>query len=249
MYGESSVQESFHAAETLKLLSFNEYDFIGGKYSTTECQLFRKRILECIISTDMALMKQLRGQLADHLERLEIKDGNNADKLIELSSPAAAEKSKQLVSNSLIHACDISTSLRQYELSTMWADLLFDEFFGQGDMEKSQGLEVSMMCDRKTTKIASGQAGFIQFIVMPIFSTLSHIVPVINDVQLAYGDTNIEKWKVRTEAEKKLIEKEEKMKQLMSEAANKKKLELAAPKDIQKIEPKDVKQMEAKVEQ
>ena len=90
-------------------------------------------------------------------------------------------------------------------------------------MEKSQGLEVSMMCDRKTTKIASGQAGFIQFIVMPIFSTLSHIVPVINDVPISYGNTNIEKWNVRTEAEKKLVEKEEKMKQLMSEAANKKK--------------------------
>ena len=60
MYGEASVQESFHAAETLKLLSYNEFDFISDTYGPIEGQLFRKRILECIISTDMALMKQLR---------------------------------------------------------------------------------------------------------------------------------------------------------------------------------------------
>jgi hypothetical protein len=28
-----------------------------------------------------------------------------------------------------LHACDISTSLRPFDLSTQWADLLFDEFF------------------------------------------------------------------------------------------------------------------------
>jgi len=60
-----------------------------------------------------------------------------------------------------LHACDISTSLRDFEVSTVWADLLFDEFFNLGDMEKAQGLEISMMCDRTTTNIAGGQAGFI----------------------------------------------------------------------------------------
>ena len=69
-----------------------------------------------------------------------------------------------------------------------------------------------MLCDRDTTKVAGGQAGFIQFIVMPIFSTLSQVVPEISDVQLAGGHQNLEKWDIRAEAEKKLLEKEEKMK-------------------------------------
>ena len=34
--------------------------------------------------------------------------------------------------------------------------LNFAEFFNQGDTEKSMKLEVSMMCDRETTNIASG---------------------------------------------------------------------------------------------
>ena len=34
MYGEVSIQESYHAAETIKLLNLNEYDFVSEKHST-----------------------------------------------------------------------------------------------------------------------------------------------------------------------------------------------------------------------
>lgn len=75
-----------------------------------------------------------------------------------------------------------------------------------------------MLCDRDTTKIAGGQAGFIQFVVMPIFQQLAHISPSINDVQLANGFANIEKWKVRADAERIQAEKEAKMKAILLQA-------------------------------
>lgn len=77
----------------------------------------------------MALMKKLRGELADHLQKFMIEGGTNAEKLIDNSTKKSTERTKQLVSNGLIHACDISTSLREFDLSTVWADLLFEEFF------------------------------------------------------------------------------------------------------------------------
>jgi hypothetical protein len=66
------------------------------------------------------------------------------------------ENSKQLISSSLIHAADISTSIRPFDISETWADKLFEEFFSQGDTEKSKGLDISFLCDRKTTQIAGG---------------------------------------------------------------------------------------------
>ena len=60
-----------------------------------------------------------------------------------------------------------------------------------------------MLCDRETTKIAGGQAGFIKFVVMPIFQQLAQVTPAINDVQLANGLANVERWNIRVEAEKK----------------------------------------------
>jgi len=56
----------------------------------------------------------------------------------------------------LIHAADISTSIRPFEISQTWADKLFEEFFYQGDTEKAKGLSISFLCDRKTTEIAGG---------------------------------------------------------------------------------------------
>lgn len=160
----------------------NEYDFLSDHFSPLETQLFKKRVIDTIIHTDMAEMKNLRDQLSKHMERFQIENGHNTDLLIDTTNAKTTEVSKQLVANSVIHACDISTSLREFEVSTKWADLLFEEFFNQGDMEKSQGLDVSMLCDRETTNIAGGQSGFIQFCVMPIFNQLAQISPGINDV-------------------------------------------------------------------
>jgi len=156
MYGEEHVQENFHAAQTLKLLDIAEYDFLSGKFSRADIKLMKKRMAEAILFTDMATMKQLRDEFQAHLNKFGIQGGRNREKLIDTSSPATIEYSKQLVSNTLLHACDISTNLREFQVGLTWTDLLFHEFFNQGDTEKAQGLEVSMMCDRETTQIASG---------------------------------------------------------------------------------------------
>ena len=192
------------------MLDTYDYDFLSGLHSAGEIKTIRKRILHSILATDMAQMKQLRNEFQEHLNRFGIKETENRNQLIDVTSPDSIEYSKQLVSDVVLHACDISTSLRDFDISTQWADLLFDEFFNQGDMEKAQNLEVSMMCDRTTTNIAGGQAGFIQFVVMPIFTQLTNICPQIQDLQLSTGLDNIEKWKVRAEYEKRLKEKQDK---------------------------------------
>ena len=101
----------------------------------------------------------------------------------------------------ILHACDISTSLRDFDTSTQWATLLFEEFFTQGEVEKSKGLKISPMCDRSTTDIAGGQAGFISFLVMPIFMQLSDVCPEVY-LQIENGAKNIETWKIKAEKEK-----------------------------------------------
>lgn len=184
-------------------------------FSASEVKTIRKRMVESILSTDMAQMKQLRDDFQLHLNQFGIQDTVNRERLIDTTDADTIEDSKQLVSSCVLHACDISTSLRDFDISTQWADLLFDEFFNQGDMEKAQGLDVSIMCDRTTTNIAGGQAGFIQFVVMPIFQQLAHVCPQIKHLQLATGKQNIEKWKIRADHEKRVKEKEEKRRALL----------------------------------
>lgn len=54
----------------------------------------------------------------------------------------------------LVHASDIGNPARPFDICKIWALKILSEFFAQGDREKKLGLEVSMLCDRKTTNVA-----------------------------------------------------------------------------------------------
>ena len=77
MYGEEHVQENFHAATTVKLLDCADYDFLSARFSPAEFKLIRKRIVETILFTDMATMKQLREDFQNHLNKFGIKNKQN----------------------------------------------------------------------------------------------------------------------------------------------------------------------------
>ena len=94
MYGDEHVQENFHAAQTVKLLDISEYDFLSGKFSRKDIQLIKKRIVQSILFTDMATMKQLRDEFQDHLNKFNITKDENRDLLIDNSSPETIEVSK-----------------------------------------------------------------------------------------------------------------------------------------------------------
>jgi hypothetical protein len=46
------------------------------------------------------------------------------------------------------HLADISSSTKSFDLARQWTDLLFVEFFAQGDLERQQGFGISMLMDR-----------------------------------------------------------------------------------------------------
>ena len=39
------------------------------------------------------------------------------------------------------------------------------------------GLEITMLCDRKTTNVSKSQIGFIQFVVAPYFDAMTVLMP------------------------------------------------------------------------
>lgn len=73
----------------------------------------------------MASMNELRQGFQQHLDKQGIRNGENQDKLIDMTSKKSEENSKQLMTSVILHSCDISTSLRDFDTSTQWADLLF----------------------------------------------------------------------------------------------------------------------------
>ena len=56
----------------MKLLDVYDYDFLANMFSASENKTIRKRMVESILSTDMAQMKQLRDDFQLHLNQFGI---------------------------------------------------------------------------------------------------------------------------------------------------------------------------------
>ena len=69
-----------------------------------------------------------------------------------------------------------------------------DEFFLQGDSEEELGLEISPLCDRKTTSVPESQVGFIQYVVQPSFEVLGHSTSFIEQTVLPLIRANLDHW-------------------------------------------------------
>lgn len=57
-----------------------------------------------------------------------------------------------------------------------WTMQLLEEFFRQGDKERTLGLPFSPLCDRNNTLVAESQIGFIEFIVEPSMQVCSDML-------------------------------------------------------------------------
>ena len=142
-------------------------------------RLVRKRMIECVLSTDIMQHQSLKNRLIKKIQLFDIKQGKNVDKLIFEDNDRYTFENQQLVLSIIIHSSDISNPCKPTEISQLWVQLLFHEFFKQGDLEKKQNLPVSLLCDRQTTCINKSQLGFIKYIVKPTFTSLMCIAPEI----------------------------------------------------------------------
>ena len=88
---------------------------------------------------------------------------------------------------------DISNPTKPWPICKRWTDLLFVEFFNQGDWERELGIDISFLMDRTTTNIAKAQDGFIKNLIKPAFVLLKMMLPYL-ELNIAYMDENIDKW-------------------------------------------------------
>lgn len=177
-YNDTSVLESFHVAESFKILVQEEYNLFS-RFTPEEFKHARRRMIDCILATDMANHAKHLSNLKTKLESLEIKNGKNIDRIITSDNISKNFENQQLMLGMIVHSADISNPAKTGHVYNMWVDLVFKEFFNQGDKELNLGQPISILCDRKTTNINKAQIGFINFVVSPTYETLLNIIPEI----------------------------------------------------------------------
>jgi hypothetical protein len=145
--------------------------------SLEEYKIMRKRIISCVLATDMTLHNKEYTYLRVKLESHSIKNGENVHKIFENQENINIFNIQQDFMNILLHCADISNPTKPLEIYKSWADLVLKEFWDQGDLEKKKSLPISFLCDRNTTKIHTSQLGFIDMIAFPMFEVVVEFFP------------------------------------------------------------------------
>ena len=163
-----------------------------AKFSKGDFKKSRKLMVECVLATDMS---KHFAELGKFKTRVTAEDYE------------CHGKDKDLTIHMLFHLADISNPTKGWDVCLEWTELLFQEFFNQGDMERNRGLSCSYLMDRTDVNIAKSQIGFLDIIISPAYQAAMNVLPEL-EFNLANIDKNKGEWQSRFEEYDKRLEQE-----------------------------------------
>lgn len=181
-YNDVSVLENMHCSITFQLLMRKETNIMVNM-SPDDWRISRKTIISMILATDMGKHFELLSRF-----RARISSGTEID--------IENEDDRLQVLNLGIKCADLGHSCKRADLHERWTNLIVEELFTQGDIEKARGLPVSMYCDRETTDLPKSQAGFVNNICLPLVEAWCSFLnsPIVNENCLEQIKANAEFW-------------------------------------------------------
>ena len=159
LYESSSTMEEHHFSHTLTILSHSSND-IFQNLPQGMIDKITETMRHTIISTD----------LANHFKNIKVfaefaKNPSSYDK-------GKIEHRKCLIA-SVMTAADIHVICKPWEIQYTTANIIYSEFFLQGDEEKAQGQVPIPMMDRDKAEIPKLQLGFIDFVCKELYYDLA----------------------------------------------------------------------------
>eukprot|EP00094_Tigriopus_californicus_P008806 TCALIF_08487-PA protein Name:"Similar to dnc cAMP-specific 3',5'-cyclic phosphodiesterase, isoform F (Drosophila melanogaster)" AED:0.28 eAED:0.28 QI:0/0.66/0.7/0.8/1/1/10/946/529 len=132
-------------------------------------------------SSELALMYNDESVLENHHLAVAFKLVQNPDfdifvNLTKKQRQTVRKMVIDMVLQNMVHCADLSNPTKPLPIYRHWVDLITDEFFRQGDLERGQGLDISPMCDKFNATVEKSQVGFIDYIVHPLWETWADLV-------------------------------------------------------------------------
>ncbi|KAI9219577.1 hypothetical protein BC828DRAFT_349239 [Blastocladiella britannica] len=164
LYNDKAILENHHLASSFALLRKPELNFAAG-LSKVDFKAFRELVIEMVLATD----------LSQHLPIISI----FKNRVIQGNmDPDASREDRVLLFKMMMKCSDVSNPTKEWSLYEVWYKRILDEFFRQGDIERRLGLDVSPFMDRDKVNIPSCQLGFVDFVVMPLYTAFNLFAPV-----------------------------------------------------------------------
>ncbi|KAM8975436.1 cGMP-dependent 3',5'-cyclic phosphodiesterase isoform 2-T2 [Pelodytes ibericus] len=174
---EGSVMERHHFAQAIAILNSQGCN-IFEQFSRKDYQRMLDLMRDIILATD----------LAHHLRIFK-----DLQKMAEVGFNPKNKHHHSLLLCLLMTSCDLSDQTKGWKTTRKIAELIYKEFFSQGDLEKAMGNRPSEMMDREKAYIPELQISFMEHIAMPIYKLLKELFPRSSELYERVA-TNREKW-------------------------------------------------------
>eukprot|EP00730_Choanoeca_flexa_P007704 TRINITY_DN12378_c0_g1_i13.p1 TRINITY_DN12378_c0_g1~~TRINITY_DN12378_c0_g1_i13.p1 ORF type:complete len:833 (+),score=184.71 TRINITY_DN12378_c0_g1_i13:2084-4582(+) len=168
----TSTMENHHFDQCIMILNQEGNNFLSS-ISVDDYEHFIELLRRAILSTDLSIYLSNRNEYFE-LVKTNTFDFNNKDHIVILQSI-------------LMTAADISAITRPWHVQRQVAEVVYAEFFEQGDAQRQLGTDVEPLLDRnKVEDLPKMQLGFIDFICLPVYKHLamhdSFFQPMVDNV-------------------------------------------------------------------
>ena len=173
-YNDNSCLENYHCSKLFNILKKDETN-IFDVLSVNDFKDIRKRMISEILATDMFYHKKILTIAQSKISQIK------PDKYEFISDDKdSIKEEQQCLLDFFIHTADLAHNSKLFKISLKWVELLSEEFWLQGDKEKSLGINVSFLCDRNDINIPKGQVNFLKGFILPTFDILIQMFPTLN---------------------------------------------------------------------
>jgi len=181
LYNDISVLENLHLSLTFETYNEKDCDFLASCHRD-EWMAFRKQVVSMILATDFGRHNEI---LSFAKER--IKKGSEPLDM-------RREVDYELAMKIGVKCADLRHCMMPHEMTLKTTNLLMEEFWAQGDAELQLGLPVSPFMNRKMANLPKEQAGFYNFMILPLIEIWYEILPTEVAIALEFAKTNQELW-------------------------------------------------------
>ncbi|XP_024081659.1 probable 3',5'-cyclic phosphodiesterase pde-5 [Cimex lectularius] len=186
----TSTMEHHHFNQTVTILQQHGHN-IFSQLTNSEYKQVLSYVKHCILATDLARFFPYKSRLQQLVENNTFSWGN--------------PEHRSLIQAIAMTASDLSASAKPWELQVKTAEVIFQEFYEQGDAERAAGITPIAMMDRnQPEQQAASQVGFLNGICIPCYSLLSQLIPDTKPL-LDSCTANLERWKVKNELGESII--------------------------------------------
>lgn len=178
LYSNQSVLENHHWRFALCI--FKEAKLFDH-FNQEQYDEMKEQMKHMILATDIARQNE-------YLKRF--KELTESEKFSMCSAPDRA-----LVLQMALKCADLGNPCRPWLISRVWSNLICDELFKMGRIERKLGIPLTPICQREKTSIAGIQTDFFRFIVLPLLELWHKFLQSpLSDILMSNFDQNYQRW-------------------------------------------------------